>query len=132
MSIISRSMLKWTLVGAGLILAAWIFSRVTQPGYDLYIWFYPAARSILHGDFAYTQIPRLTNPPWALGLLAPIGLVSAELAHGLLVVATLLALFWGMSSYRRVKVTFPLAAFSLPMLSIVWLGQIEVFSLLGT
>lgn len=131
-SFTARPWLKWTLIGAGLLLAAVIFSRVLQPGFDLYIWFYPAARSILQGDFAYAQIPRLNNPPWALGLLAPIGWLTPELAHGLLVVVTLLALFWGMSSYRRVKVSYPLAALSLPMLSMVWLGQLEVFSLLGT
>jgi hypothetical protein len=40
-------------------------------------------------------------------------------------------MFEVMRDYRRVKVSYPLAVISMPMLAVIWLGQLEVFSLLG-
>lgn len=123
--------LRWSLIVITGIVLALIFSHILQPGYDLYIWFYPAAHNILQGQFSYAQIPRLNNPPWILLLLTPLAILPPAVMHGALVVATLLAMFSAMRDYRRFKISYPLAVISMPMLSIVWLGQLEVFALLG-
>ncbi len=108
-----------------------ILSRILQPGYDLYLWFYPAARDILHGQFTYAQIPRLNNPPWVLLMLTPLSLLPPAVMHGFLVSVTALALYAAMRPYRRFKVAFLLALISMPMLATVWNGQLEFISLFG-
>jgi hypothetical protein len=108
-----------------------ILGRILQPGYDLYIWFYPAARDILQGQFAYAQIPRLNNPPWILLLLTPLSMLPPAMMHGFLVAVTALALYAAMRPYRRFRAAFVLALISMPMLATVWNGQLEFLSLLG-
>jgi hypothetical protein len=93
--------------------------------------YYPAIRDFAAGHFAYATSPGYLNPPWALLLLGPLGWFHPDVARGLLVVVTLWAMFEVMRDYRRVKASYPLAVISMPMLAVIWLGQLEVFSLLG-
>lgn len=126
--------LPWVKTGvvAGIIvLLTALLSLVLQPGYDLYVWFYPAVRDIWHGQFSYAQLPRLNNPPWVLLLLTPLSLLPPAVMHGLLVSVTALALYAAMRPYRRFRVSFLLAVVSMPMLATVWNGQLEFISLAG-
>ncbi len=128
------SQLPWvriSVLAVVVVVLTALLSRVLQPGYDLYIWFYPAARDIWSGQFSYAQIPRLNNPPWVLLLLTPLSLLPPAIMHGLLVSVTALALYWAMRSYRRFKAAFLLALISMPMLATVWNGQLEFIPLAG-
>ena len=122
---------KWIGLAAGLLALAYVFSRILAPGYDLDGLFYPAVRDVWQGQFTYARWPLFTNPPWVLLMLLPLGLFSVEMAHGLLVVVTLLALVWVMRDYGRFPWSYVLVVLSAPMLALVWLGQLEAVSLLG-
>jgi hypothetical protein len=119
------------LIAALAVILTGVLSRVLQPGYDLNIWFYPAARDILQGQFSYAQIPRLNNPPWILIILSPMAVFPPAVMHGALVATTFMALYWAMRDYRRFKISYPLTIISLPMLANLWVGQLEVFTILG-
>ena len=131
MSLIRRSIAKWGIIGAGLILTTLLSSRILAPAYDFHGVYYPAIRDFEMGRFAYGTSPGFLNPPWALLLLMPLGWFGPEAGRGLLVAVTLLVVFETMRDYQRIKISYPLAVISLPMLAVVWLGQLEVFSLLG-
>ena len=124
-------LVKWLGLAAGLVVLAYVFSRLLAPGYDLYGLFYPAIRDVWQGQFTYARWPLFTNPPWVLLMLLPLGLFSVEMAHGLLVVSVLLALVWVMRDYRRFPGSYVLVVLSAPMFALVWLGQLEALSLLG-
>ena len=117
------------IVGTAL---AFVFSRILAPAWVLYGLFHPAAQAAWVGQFSYARFELLTNPPWGLMLLLPLGWLSPAMAHGVLVVITLVAMYGAMSHYRRVKISYPLAVISMPLLGLVWVGQLEVFSLVGT
>lgn len=110
---------------------ALIFSRILAPAFDFHGVYYPAIRDFDMGRFAYATSPGFLNPPWALLLLGPLGWLNPDVARGLLVVVTLWVTFEVMRDYRRVKISYLLAVISLPMLAVIWLGQLEVFALLG-
>jgi hypothetical protein len=129
--------LRWQAAakGLGLILAvivsAVIFSRILPPAYDFHGVYYPAVQDLAAGRFSYATSPGFLNPPWALLMLAPLSWLEADLARAMLVAVTLVVMFWAMRDYRRFKFSFPLAAISMPMLAVIWLGQVEVFALAG-
>ncbi len=108
------------------------FSLILTPGWDVNRVFYPAVSSVWQGQFSYAKIELFTNPPWALVPLLALGLFSPALMHGVLITLTLLVMFWIMRDYRRFALAYPLAVISPPFLAVLWLGQIEVFPLLGT
>lgn len=118
-------------VGVALIGSAAIFSRILPPAYDFHGVYYPAAQDLAAGRFSYATSPGYLNPPWALIMLAPLSGLDVDFARGLLLAVTLAVMFWAMRDYARRKISFPLAAISLPLLAVVWLGQIEVFALAG-
>lgn len=125
---------RWLRIGGVVVVVivmSLVFSRILVPGFDVNRVFYPAASAVWQGQSAYAQVELFTNPPWALLPLLPLGRFSPELLHGVLVTATLLAMFWVMRDYRCFKVSYPLAVISTPFLAMVWVGQIEVFSLAG-
>jgi hypothetical protein len=123
--------IKWFCLALAAIGMAILFSRALPPAYDFHGLFYPVIRAVLEGRFSYASQPIYTNPPWTLVMLLPLGLFTADLARGLLLVATLLAMAWAMRDYRRFTVSYPLAIISLPFLAMLWLGQIEGISILG-
>ncbi len=123
---------KWIGLALAAIVIAIVFGSVLPPAYDFHGLFYPAIHAVLEGRFSYANQPIYTNPPWALILLLPLGLFPVDLARGLLLVATLLAMAWAMHDYRRSKVSYPLAVISMPFLAMLWVGQIEAFALAGT
>ena len=131
MSLIRWSIAKWSLIGAGVFLAALIFSRILAPAYDFHGVYYPAIRDLGTGHFSYATSPGYLNPPWALLMLAPLGLLNVDVARAALIAVTVATMYWDMRDYRRFKFSFPLAVLSLPMLAVVWLGQLEVFALAG-
>ena len=122
---------KWMVLAAVVLSLGLILSHILAPGYDLYGLFYPAVRDVWRGQFTYARWPLFTNPPWVLLLLLPLGIFSVEMAHGLLVVITLLALVWVMRDYRRFLASYLLCVISAPMFALVWLGQLEALSFLG-
>ncbi|GEM_PF-3223570 len=129
---LKHTWMKIGVIAVAAIGLAVLFSRILAPGWDLYGLFYPAIQAAWQGQFSYAKLTLFTNPPWALVLLMPLGWLPPALAHGVLVVATLIAMWWVMRDYRRFKVSYPLAVLSLPMLALVWVGQLEVFALVGT
>jgi hypothetical protein len=130
-TIVQLPWIRLGLIAALAVILTVALSRILQPGYDLNIWFYPAARDILQGQFAYAQFPRLNNPPWILLILSPLAVFPPAVMHGALVATTFMALYWAMRDYRRFKIAYPLAIISLPMLANLWVGQLEVFTLVG-
>jgi hypothetical protein len=118
-------------VGAAIIGSAAIFSQILPPAYDFHGVYYPAAQDLAAGRFSYATSPGYLNPPWALIMLAPLSWLEVDFARGLLLAVTLVVMFRAMRDYARFKFSFPLAAISLPLLAVVWLGQIEVFALAG-
>ena len=120
--------LMWVAATLGL---AVVLSWVLLPGYDLYGLFLPAVRDVWAGRFTYAAWPLFTNPPWALVLMLPLGLLTPPLAHGLIVAVTIVVVYRVMRGYRRMKVSFPLAVISTPLIALAWVGQLEAFSLLG-
>ena len=126
---------RWFRIGGIAVVAiimSLVFSRILAPGFDVNHVFYPAVSAVWQGQSAYAQVELFTNPPWVLLSLLPLGWFSPALMHGALVTATLLAMFWVMRDYRRFKWSYPLAVISTPFLAMLWVGQIEVFSLVGT
>ncbi len=126
-----QASVKWIGLALAAIGMAIVFGRILPPAYDFHGLFYPAIRAVLEGRFSYASQPIYTNPPWALILLLPLGLFPVDLARGLLLVATLLAMAWAMWGYRRFRISYSLAIISLPFLSMLWVGQIEIFSIVG-
>lgn len=126
-----RRSLQWIGGIASVISLTLILSRILPPAYDFYGVYYPALRDVWSGRFSYMTSPGYLNPPWALVLMLPLGLFDVAVARALLLVMTFLALAWCMHDLRRCHFSYPLAAISAPMFALVWLGQLEVFSLLG-
>jgi hypothetical protein len=122
---------KWSGLILAVIGGALIFSRILPPAYDFHGVYYPAAQDVVAGRFSYATSPGYLNPPWALLLLAPLSWLGADMARGLLVSVTLAVMFWAMRDYGRFKISFPLAVISMPMLAVIWLGQVEAFALAG-
>lgn len=119
-------------VGVVAIVMSLVFSLILAPGFDVNRVFYPAVSAVWQGQSAYATIELFTNPPWALLPLLPLGWFSPALMHGALITATLLAMFWVVRDYKCFKWSYPLAVISTPFLAMLWVGQIEVFSLAGT
>ncbi len=125
----------WLRIGGVAVVAiglSLLFSRILTPGFDVNRVFYPAVSAVQQGQSVYAAVELFTNPPWALLPLLPLGWFSPALLHGALVTATLLAMFWVMREYKRFKWSYPLAVISTPFLAMLWVGQIEVFALVGT
>ncbi len=127
----TRQWWRLGLIAAAAIALTVIFSLVLAPGFDVNRVFYPAVRAVWQAQPVYATVELFTNPPWVLLPLLPWGWLSPALLHGALVTATLLAMFWVMRDYARCKWSYPLAVISMPFLAMLWVGQIEVFSLLG-
>jgi hypothetical protein len=125
---------RWFRISGVLIVTialSLVFSRILAPGYDVNRVFYPAVRAVWQGQSVYAAVELFTNPPWVLLPLLPLAWFSSAFMHGVLVTATLLAMFWVMRDYRRFKWSYPLAVISMPFLAMLWVGQVEVFSLVG-
>jgi hypothetical protein len=122
--------IRWLGLIAAVALMTLIFSRILAPGYDYYVYYNNAIHDLWHGQFSYADVT-FRNGPWALIVLAPLGLLPPDLAQALLITLTFVVLAWAMWDYRRFKLSYALAAISAPMFAVMWLGQIEVFSLLG-
>jgi hypothetical protein len=126
-----RAIALWSGIGLVVLSAAVLFSRSLPPAYDFHGVYYPAAQDLTAGRFSYATSPGYLNPPWALLALAPFGWLEAHFARGLVLAVTLAVMFWSMRDYARFKISYPLAVISLPLLAVIWLGQIEVFALAG-
>lgn len=122
---------KWMALIVVMLALTVMFSRVLPPAYDFNGLFYPAIRDVLQGRFTYTSHPIYSNPPWALVLLLPLGVFSPDVGRGLLLAVTLVVMAWVMHDYRRFPVSYPLAVISLPFFAVLWVGQVEVFALVG-
>ncbi len=125
---------QWKRIGLAALVAvsmSLVFSRILAPGWDVNRVFYPAVSAVWRGQSAYVQVELFTNPPWVLLPLLLFAPFPPALMHGALVAATLLAMFWVMRDYRRSKVSYPLAVISMPFLAMLWVGQIEAFTLVG-
>jgi hypothetical protein len=129
---IDQRWLRISLVALVAIVMSLVFGRILAPGWDVNRVFYPAVSAVWQGQFSYARIELFTNPPWALLPLLAFGPFPPAFMHGALVTSTLLAMFWVMRDYRRFKLSYPLAVISMPFFALVWVGQLEVFSLLGT
>lgn len=126
-----QTITKWLVVGLAIIGSAAILSRVLPPAYDFHGVYYPAAQDLAAGRFSYATSPGYLNPPWALIMLTPLSWLDVNFARALLVSVTLAVMFWAMRDYTRFKISFPLAVISMPMLAVIWLGQVEIFALAG-
>ncbi|CAG0936227.1 hypothetical protein TFLX_05093 [Thermoflexales bacterium] len=131
MSLITRLIIRWGAIGVSLIGLALVFSRILAPAYDFHGVYYPAIRDFMTGHFAYATSPGYLNPPWTLFLLGPLGWFSPDVARGLLVAVTLWVTLAVMRDHHPLKISYLLVVISMPMLAVMWLGQLEVFSLLG-
>ena len=120
-------------LGVALVIGviALLLRLILPPAYDFHGVYYPAIRDLESRHFSYITSPGYLNPPWALILLAPLGWMDVDLAHAVLVAVTFVVTYWAMSDYRQRRFSFPLAVIAMPMLAVIWLGQLEVFALAG-
>ncbi len=100
----------------GVVFAIWMASFV--PNADWYGTFDPAARAVLQGQSPYSQ-SLFVNPPWTVLLLLPFVLFPANIARGIILVFSLIALI-----YAGWRLQAPKAAMIALMLSPTAIGSL--------
>ncbi|MFB0533505.1 MAG: glycosyltransferase 87 family protein [Anaerolineae bacterium] len=113
------------IIELGIVLGLALGMGLLPSGFDWVRWFVPVTRGELP---LYSQLG-FWNPPWTLWLLMPlvalperVGLVVTNVLSGLLVIVAI-RIMDGEDAWTSLL--------SLPFLWLLWLGQIDVLSLLG-
>jgi len=132
MTILNRDNFKKIfLYGAltlGVIVAVWMASYV--PNADWFATFYPAARGIFQGRLPYEQHFILT-PPWAILVLVPFVVFPANIARGLVLVASLGVLIYTGWRLRAPKFAMIALLISPTAIGSLLAGNLDAFVLSG-
>lgn len=101
--------------------------------YSDWPYFWGAGRLALQGKSPYLLLETLNyyNPPWVAILLAPFGLFSAKFSAGMVSTLSLTILLLLCRRYQIGLFKTTMLALSPPMISILWMGQIDLLVLAG-
>lgn len=117
-----------TLVGAALL--SYQITRLSQYDINWHFAFYPAARALLEGRNPY-QVLDFYNPPWALAILAPLGLLPTEIGRVLLALLSFLSFAYVAIRFKATPLALAAFIASPPVASVLRDTNLDGITLLG-